>query len=106
MRSEADDITENRHGGSDTSAAANPTQASKRARKDLIYGYLMTHGSATVDELSAYFNLPPNEISGRISEMKREGIVRDSGERRVTRKGKKAAVIIRTRYDQPKEPAY
>lgn len=97
MRSNADDICEARHGGAPTSVEANPTQERKRILVDRCFGYIMEHGSATVDELSAAFNLTPNVISGRISEMKRAGILRESGERRPTRSGRNAAVIVRVK---------
>ncbi len=48
----------------------------------------------TLDELSARFNVPANSFSGRITELKDLGSVVRTGERRPTRAGKSAAVIV------------
>lgn len=48
----------------------------------------------TLDELSERFDVSPNAISGRITELKRMGFVSHTGERRRTRAGSTAAVII------------
>ena len=45
----------------------------------------------TVDELSAYWGVPPNQISGRFSELKRSGDIEKIGTR-PTRGGKSAGV--------------
>lgn len=51
------------------------------------------HG-VTLDELSARHGVPPNTFSGRITELKNAGLVVRTGERRPTRAGSTAAVIV------------
>ncbi|QDT07967.1 hypothetical protein K227x_63970 [Rubripirellula lacrimiformis] len=50
----------------------------------------------TLDELSASTGLPANEFSGRITELKRRGMIHHTDQRRPTRKGSTAAVIRAT----------
>lgn len=48
----------------------------------------------TLDELSARHNVPASAFSGRVTELKDAGLVVRTGERRPTRAGKSAAVIV------------
>ena len=81
-----DDICENRHGGADTSVQANK-KVQKTKDRELIYGYIYHAGrfGHTLDELCVMLHRNPNEISGRITELKAEGRIVDSKERRLTR---------------------
>jgi len=50
-------------------------------------------GSSTTDELSIVFRVAPNQISGRLTELKRMGYIKDTGEIRKTRTGFNAKVL-------------
>lgn len=50
----------------------------------------------TLDELSSVTGHPPNSFSGRITELQDAGLVRRTKERRETRAGSTAAVIVAT----------
>lgn len=52
----------------------------------------------TLDELSARHGVPPNTFSGRITELRDLGLVVRTGERRPTRAGSTAAVIVATQF--------
>lgn len=90
------DITARKHGGNAQSIAANPSAHSKAAMRQRIQSELRQRGrfGATTDELAICFNVPPNEISGRTAEMKRDGMVIENGNKRPTRRGKNAAVLV------------
>jgi DNA-binding IclR family transcriptional regulator len=51
------------------------------------------HG-ITVDEISERLGVPPNAISGRVTELKRQGLCRHTEARRRTRAGSSASVIV------------
>lgn len=48
----------------------------------------------TANELSARLGLDRTSIQPRTSELKRKGLIRDSGRRRLNSNGKRAAVLI------------
>ena len=48
----------------------------------------------TCDEVSAATGRPPNQVSGRFTELSRLGLIRRSGQRRKTRAGSEAHVWI------------
>lgn len=50
----------------------------------------------TVDEISERLGVPPNAISGRVTELKRQGLCRHTDARRRTRAGSSASVIVAT----------
>lgn len=79
--------------GSDTSLAAaiakKPTAAKQRAA---VYRYLVEHGPRTQEELSAETGIGGDSARPRIAELRREGHVVDSGQRRLTRSGRQAVV--------------
>lgn len=56
------------------------------------------YGGVTLDELSQQMNCEPNKISGRITELKKRGLVAHTRNRRVTRAGSTAAVIVATKF--------
>ena len=86
------DVCANKHGGNEESVAAFHA-GDKTARRAFVYKLLTERGPATADELVALTGLTHNEISPRISELKRDGWAYDTGERRKTRKNCNAAVI-------------
>ena len=53
-------------------------------------------GPSTTDELSIHFDVSPNQISGRLTELKALGYVQDTGRRRYTRSGSSAKVLAIT----------
>lgn len=54
-----------------------------------------SHG-ITCDELAANFECFPNQVSGRITELKAAGLVMHTARRRPTRSGGMASVIVVT----------
>ena len=48
----------------------------------------------TLDELSVLTGQPPNQFSGRVTELRDRGLVARTKERRDTRAGSKASVIV------------
>jgi hypothetical protein len=83
LRAKTPDICERKHGGNPHS-----TEAHKRireglsARRELVYRCIKvcTMG-ITVDELASQWNEPPNNLSGRFSELARDGRIVKSGTR-------------------------
>ncbi len=69
-----------------------PSVNEKRAK---ILGAIVRAGAAgvTLDELAEHFNCPPNALSGRITELKKLGLIEHSADRRKTRSGASASVI-------------
>jgi hypothetical protein len=69
---------------------------SLNARRAQVLGLVIESGKhgVTLDELSALFGVAPNSISGRISELKRLGLVVHKSARRPTRSGSSASVIV------------
>lgn len=53
------------------------------------------HGM-TLDELAVHFDVAANQISGRVTELKKRGLVRHTRQRRKTRTGSTASVIVAT----------
>lgn len=90
-----DDVCRNRHGGDRESEAAN-RRVNKTKDKALIHNLIKAtqQEGITLDELSILLKRAPNQISGRISELKRDGFVIANGQRRETRTGSTAKVYI------------
>jgi hypothetical protein len=88
------DITARRHKGNDQSAAAFHVIKDKisASQERILNAIRQMDSGMTVDELSVYFGTTPNEISGRCSELKRDGKIYKSGTRK-TRSGCSAAIL-------------
>ncbi len=88
------DITARRHKGNPESKLAfNVIKDKISASQERILNELRTWPAGlTCDELSVIFNATPNEISGRCSELKRDGKIYKSGTRK-TRSGCSAAIL-------------
>ncbi len=93
------DITSNRHGGNAESVAAFQSIKDRlpAQRKEVLHWitvYTKAHSGRglTVDELAEVMHKTPNAISGRVSELKRDGRIYKAGTR-LTRSGCKAAVL-------------
>src|SRR5690554_1345755 len=79
------DITAGRHRNAPTSVLAQQARASSAAeQRAQVLQAIREAGPAglTVDELSARWNRPPNQLSGRCSELKAEGHLQEAGRRR------------------------
>ncbi len=74
----------------------NKVEASASQRRVAILGEIIRAGSygCTLDELATLYDCPPNQISGRVSELKRLGLVVHTEQRRKTRTGSSASVIV------------
>ena len=91
------DICENRHkGNAESNAAFKVVKAGLTLKQSVVLKFIAQCGEigATTDEVAAHFNSMPNEISGRMSELKRDGKIRADGRRRLTRGGCMAAVCV------------
>jgi predicted transcriptional regulator len=88
-----DFIDHGRQSSQETLAAITPTLSERRQE---VLAAIVAAGAPgiTLDELSQRFDVPAHSISGRITELKKAGLVRHTGERRRTRSGCSAAVIV------------
>jgi hypothetical protein len=99
-RYDGDDICASRHKGSEESEDAwdriRELAAQSRRR---VFRFIRSRGQygATTDEVAAVFRVDPNAVSGRLTELKRDGLVVKSGVRRPTRSGSMAAVVVAVR---------
>ena len=89
------DICKRKHGGAETSMAADKAVEKERDR-ELVYGYIQRAGAYghTLDELSVLLDRPPNRISGRLTELRVKGRILTSDKTRPTRTGCMARVYI------------
>jgi len=90
------DLCANRHGGNAESQEAHErVKAGKLDMWARILAWALTqpHGF-TCDEAAIHFMCPPNAISGRLSELKAQGRLVPTGERRKTERGCAAAVLV------------
>lgn len=80
---EMKDITQNKHGGNSNSAAAYETIADTLTnRQNDVLSVLLRHPAGmTSKEIAEWLESPLNAISGRISELKAMGKVREAGRR-------------------------
>ena len=96
------DICQNKHGGNAESIEAFITtpetcRTKQRLAIQLLARQRGLHG-ITTDEAAEHFDAPPNSISGRLSELKRDGLLVETDKRRVTRMGKSARVLIASEF--------
>ena len=79
--------------GSDTSfaAARSMDSASKTLQDDCLqaFGY---KGPSTADEIATYLGKTVLAIRPRVAELRRLGLIQDTGERRTNESGRRAAV--------------
>ena len=89
------DICQNRHRGADTSVLADK-QVSKAKDRALVLGYIRAAGSFghTLDEISILLDRPVNRISGRFTELRRDGQIIALETRRQTRAKSWARVYV------------
>jgi hypothetical protein len=88
-----------KHGGDRESAEAFRS-VNRETQRELIYDTLMILSDrlsgATLDEIAAYLDLAPNQISGRITELHLASRIAWNGQRRLTRTGCPAKVWMPT----------
>jgi predicted ArsR family transcriptional regulator len=56
-------------------------------RRQRIVQFLVNNGPSTLDEICAAFRVMQNQISGRFSELKRDGLIEETGLERASRSG-------------------
>lgn len=95
-----EDICQNRHKGNAYSVAANPTSLQKDEIRATVMQFAIGQGARgiTADEVAAAWDCSPNHVAPRITELKAKGHLVDSGDKRATRSGKFAAVLIAKRF--------
>ena len=88
------DITARRHKGNEQSTAAFHVvkDSMSERQREIYHAIRFFSDGATVDELATMFKTTPNAISGRVSELKRDGKIYKSGTRK-TRSGCSAAIL-------------
>lgn len=91
------DITRNFHGGNAESTEAHRSIVTSKAtlrRRVIAYVAGLGDAGATSDEIEVALGLPHQTVSARITEAKAGGELVKSGDRRPTRSGRKAAVLV------------
>jgi hypothetical protein len=90
-----DDICRNRHQGNPESEAAN-LQTNKARDRAKVIAHITAQGArgSTCEELSVSLGLRYTTASARCSELKADGVIVTSGERRPTQTGSMAAVLV------------
>ena len=83
MKSENTDITRNRHGGNPESIAAFEAirNSLPQQRSTVLQWIEAAHDGLTCKELAAAWGVGMNVISGRFSELKRDGLIAKRGTR-------------------------
>ena len=77
------DVTRNRHRGSPESEEANRrVSARKFADRELLIAHLIHYGPKTSKELSDFIPMGYTTVSARLSELKAQGRIEKTGERR------------------------
>jgi len=75
------DVCRNRHLGNPQSVVANPSMGRKRRDKAWVFEIIGSSKGVTSKEIALRMGRRLNCISGRISELKKEGLVRVDGTR-------------------------
>lgn len=91
------DVTSRKHGGNKRSLQAAKEGESRRPTQRRAI-WLHIHGKeeygATVEEISKALNIRYTTVSARCSEMKRDGLIKESGKTRPTETSSDADVLI------------
>ena len=89
------DVTRRKHKGSETSVKAfQGTAPQLRAlQRDTVLSYIKVKGGLTCEEVSYGLSIRYTAASARMSELQRDGLIEDSGERRPTSTGRSARVM-------------
>lgn len=73
-----------------------PTLSEKRAK---VYGIILERPS-TLFELCDSLNWPVNRVSGRVTELSKNGLIVDSGSRRINPNSGKSGIVWETKKDK------
>ena len=73
-----DDICTNKHGFNEQSVEANK-KVMKQRDKRTVLNFIASQGRGHSKEIARYMSKPLNCISGRLSELKADGIIIDTG---------------------------
>lgn len=77
----------------DTShASAEQAESMATRHKAMVYAALHRHGPLASEQIATMTDLDALQVMKRVSDLRNEGAVIDSGERRATRTGRMAAV--------------
>ena len=76
----ADDICYNKHGGNEQSITANQS-ANKDNDRALVLKFITEHKKAYSKQVARYLGKQLNQISGRFSELKADGLIAETDER-------------------------
>jgi CRP-like cAMP-binding protein len=81
--------------------AAKAIEPVAQRQRDMLYEYVCDQYmlGTTNQEAEVALGMPAQTITPRMGELRKEGLVTDSGEKRLTRSGRKAIVWIDVRYD-------
>lgn len=103
------DITENYHGGADTSVAAHygtPEQHRQNCRVTILSLVRFAEARGyTCDELEVATSYSHQNASVRITELRADGLIADSGRRRNTRSGRGARVYVVPEFAESLNPS-
>lgn len=89
------DVCANRHGGNAESVDAHASiMQSAETLRLAILDAIREYGPVTCDEIEVALGMRHQTASARCSELLRDGLLVRSGERRVTRSGRNAAVLV------------
>lgn len=93
MRYGPDDICRNRHGGADTSIEAFDSVKQHISRLGrVVLQFFKDHGPSTCEQIEHALKLSHQCASARISELKRDALIYQTGQFRPTKAGRKARV--------------
>jgi predicted transcriptional regulator len=73
----------------DAAVKARPKSGKQR---EAVYNAIKAAGGATSDELSQTLGLPAQSITARVNSLANDGLIYDTGQRRLTRYNRKAIV--------------
>lgn len=96
-RQAREDITRNRHRGNQESQEAFLSIRDTLSRRcEEVLSYIKTQGlhGATTDEVARAFGCTPNQVSGRLSDLKKAMKIKATDKRRPTSTGHMARVFI------------
>lgn len=90
------DVCANRHGGNPQSEEAQRRHGKRRmSQKKRVYLYIHERGSdgATCEEIEQALGLRHQTCSARVSDLKRDGLIRETGKKRMTSTGSPAGIL-------------
>jgi hypothetical protein len=85
-----------RHSSAEPNTSNYPKAATSEAVRERVWSFIRTRGSegATCDEVEAALGLPHQSVSARVYDLEKQNVLVDSGQRRKTRSGRKARVLM------------